>query len=33
MKRFAVEVAPRLRAESATLFAREFPGLEPAAAQ
>jgi alkanesulfonate monooxygenase SsuD/methylene tetrahydromethanopterin reductase-like flavin-dependent oxidoreductase (luciferase family) len=33
MRRFAVEVAPRLRADSARLFAREFPQLEPAAAQ
>ena len=28
MYRFATEVAPRLRADSARLFAREFPDME-----
>ena len=28
MRLFATEVAPRLRADSATLFAREFPDIE-----
>jgi hypothetical protein len=30
MRLFATEVAPRLRADSAALFAREFPQTAPA---
>ena len=30
MKLFAEKVAPRVRAETAALFAKEYPRLEPA---